>query len=195
MNNAMASATPVRERFFSVHEFHRMIEAGVFGSEENVELIAGRIVVMPPRGPLHASTVRRLHRMLLALGISVDAIFDEKPIQLADDSESEPDIAIVEPNPVDPEYRNAHPTAAFVRLVVEVSDSTVAFDLSTKASAYARAGIWEYWVVDLRRRCVLQHLQPQMDGYARIDTLSAGSGATLALPNGAQLAVDTLLAD
>lgn len=191
----MTTSIPVRERHFSIHEFHLMVEAGVFGPEENLELLEGRVVIMPPQGPLHASTVRRLRRMLLALGIGIEQIFDEKPIQLALDTETVPGIAIVEPNPDDPEYRTAHPTPAFVRLVVEVSDSTAPFDLGTKASIYAQANIREYWVVDLRRRGVVQHLEPGAGGYGRTTTFLAGSGATLALPGGVPLEIDALLSD
>ncbi|AGY58413.1 Uma2 family endonuclease [Gloeobacter kilaueensis] len=184
----------VHERLFSVREFRQMVEAGMFGPEENVELLEGRIVVIPPQGPLHASTVRRLMRLLLSLGLPIEQLFDEKPILLGHGGQPVPDIALVEVNPQDPEYRYEHPTARQVRLAIEVADSTAAFDLGEKARACARGGLREYWVVDLPHNRIVQHTEASENSYLLVISHPAGSGIQLQLPDGVHLDIDALFA-
>ncbi|BAC88523.1 Uma2 family endonuclease [Gloeobacter violaceus] len=156
----------VGPRPFTVGEYHRMAEAGVFAPEENVELLEGRIIAMPPQGPLHASTVRRLLNALLALGLRMDRLLIEQPITLGENGEPVPDITVVEPDPENRFYAGGHPGANRVLLVIEVSDSTLDYDLGEKRGAYARAGIGEYWVVDVRGRRVHRHTEPIESNYA-----------------------------
>lgn len=184
----------VRERTFTTTEFRRMVAAGVFESDENIELIEGHLVVMPPQGPLHSATTRLLVEMLLTLGFPIGQVFDEKPIRLEPDSECVPDITLVAPNPADPRFRDEHPTPEYIQLVIEVANSTLAFDLDTKTRVYARAGIREYWVVDLKGRRLVCHTRPVDGEYREQQSLVAGCGARAALPEGKTLDIDALFA-
>ena len=138
----------VQTRRWTREEYERLIETGVFHPEERVELIDGELVVMTPQKSVHATAVRLVDEMLrMAFGSGHD-VRAQLPLALDPDSEPEPDVAVVAGTPRD--YRNAHPTTAL--LVVEVADTTLAFDRERKGSLYARAGIAEYWIVNLADR-------------------------------------------
>lgn len=185
-------ATPVRERLFTVHEFRRMAEAGVFAPDEFVELLAGHIVVMPPQGPRHAGTVHRLMRLLLAAGVLIDGLFVERPILLNSETEVVPDLSLITPDPADPGFRRAHPAVSQVLLAIEVSDSTVAFDLGEKAEAYARSGLQEYWVIDLQSSRIVRYRQPSSKAYQQNSVHVSGS---LTLPGNQSLDVGAIFAN
>lgn len=170
----MVSVQPIVTRLFSAVEYHRMVRAGVFGPEENVELLEGRIVTVPPQGPLHAATVRRLMQLLLRLGVDPAMLFVDQPVSLGEYGEPVPDLALVEPDPEGRDYAGAHPGPMDIRLLIEVSDSSIEYDLTTKNRAYATAGIGEYWVVDARNRRVHRFTSPTPERYARVEVLEEG---------------------
>ncbi|BAC90605.1 Uma2 family endonuclease [Gloeobacter violaceus] len=180
----------VSERRFMVAEYHRILEAGVFGLDENIELLQGRILSMPPQGPLHAAVVRRLLQALLALGYPLGQLLSEQPIALSADSEPVPDVFLVEPDPEGLDYEGGHPTPDRVLLVIEVAASTLAADLSIKARAYAAAGIPRYWVVDVENARLYEHTLPVAEGYANV--VVRNRQESLALPNGARLEMGLL---
>ncbi|MBI1818211.1 MAG: Uma2 family endonuclease [Deltaproteobacteria bacterium] len=136
---------------FTRDEYRRMAEALLFRNER-VELLDGVIVTMSPQGSPHAATVHRLLRVLqLAVG-SAATVRVQAPIVLNDWSEPEPDIAVCDADSND--YAREHPRADQVHLVVEVADTSLAYDRTQKAASYAASGIPEYWVVDLAARQV-----------------------------------------
>ncbi|MBC8123257.1 MAG: Uma2 family endonuclease, partial [Gemmatimonadaceae bacterium] len=122
---AMVSVQRIGTRLFTATEYHRMVKADVFGPEENVELLEGRIVTMLPRGSLHAATVRRLMQLLLRLGVNPAMLFVEQPVSLGEYGEPVPDIALVEPDPEGRDHAGAHPGPQSVLLLIEVSDSSL----------------------------------------------------------------------
>lgn len=122
-----------------------MAEAGVFRPDERVELIGGRIVAMSPQNSPHATTLILVHDALRTIFSAGYVVRMQLPLDLSPSSQPEPDIAVVRGTARD--YASAHPTAAL--LVVEVSDSTLAFDRGEKASLYANASIPEYWIMNL----------------------------------------------
>lgn len=191
----MITADAVAERLFTAVEFARMCEVGVFGTDESIELIDGRILVMPPQGPLHASTARLLLKMLLAQGFSLDEVLHENPVLLGKDSECVPDLVLVDPDPEDPLFRREHPTPENIRLIVEVSDSTLAFDRLVKAKTYAAAGIRKYWVVDLNGRRLITHSNPIRGEYNDVEVLLWGGGHRAAILGGGFLDIDALFTD
>jgi Uma2 family endonuclease len=130
-------------------EYDRMVELGML-VDEKVELIKGFIVRMSPQGLPHASGVQYLAQFLvLALaGPGRASVRIQAPLAASDDSEPEPDIAVVVPGA----YRDAHPTTAF--LVIEFSESSLRFDRTEKAEVYAAAGVEEYWIVDTRHELI-----------------------------------------
>ena len=130
----------VQLRRWSRQEYDRMIDAGVLTTQDRVELIDGEIVTTPPQKTQHAAAACLVATALRhAFGEHVD-VRRQLPLALDAASEPEPDVAVVAGSPRD--YRDAHPATAL--LIVEVADSSLEFDRTTKASLYARAGIPDY---------------------------------------------------
>ncbi len=154
-----------------------------------LELIDGEILRVTPQGSLHATAVRLAEdalRALFARGFDVRA---QLPLALGISSEPEPDIAVVQGKPRD--YRDAHPSAAV--LIVEIADTTLEYDRSRKGSIYARAGVQDYWIVNLVERCVEVYRDPGNEGYrAMLRFLPGASLSPLSIAD-ASLAVADLL--
>ncbi len=168
MTTATAPPKTPTQRRFTVEEYYRMAEAGILPSEENVELLDGQIYLMSPIGSEHASCVDRLNRFFV-LSVGDDAIVRvQSPIRLSETSEPEPDLALLSPR--EDNYAARHPRPAEVLLVVEVAETSESFDRSTKLSLYARAGIREYWVVDLRDEQVHVYRNPEGEQYNTHET-------------------------
>lgn len=164
----------------SVTDYHRMGETGILGPDLRTELIDGEIVEMPPIGHPHAGTVKLLAN-LMKEAVGRDAIVSvQDPVWLNDHSEPLPDIALLRPRP--DYYRSGHPGAADVLLLVEVADSSLAYDREIKLPRYARAGIPEVWLVDLAGCRLAIHRQPTEDGYAEV--VAADDLSAIALPLG-----------
>lgn len=154
----------------SAEEYLRMGEAGVFAPEARLELIEGEIVEMAPIGSPHASTVRLLNRLFVRQAGDLAIVSVQSPLVVGERSVPQPDLALLKPRADN--YFRSHPAAADVLLVVEVSDTTLRFDLSTKIPLYARAGIAETWVVDLEKRAVRVFRDPDANGYRTSFTVS-----------------------
>ncbi len=134
-----------RLRHWKRVEYERLVELGIFQPGERLELIDGLLVVREPHGSRHAAAIRRvLAALRTALGDAWQ-IDSQLPIALDDDSEPEPDVAVVPRDAA--AYRDAHPSRAV--LVVEVADTSYRTDRRDKTSLYARAGIADCWIVDL----------------------------------------------
>lgn len=150
-------------RLWTVKEYHKMAESGIFHPEERVELIAGQIVKMSAKGTIHTTTVRRIAHVLRdKLQGQVD-VHTQDPIQLNDFSEPEPDIAVVKVDPLD--YVDHHPTASEVYLIIEVADSSFKYDRETKGKAYAQSGILDYWLLDVNNRKLHVFREPTQEKY------------------------------
>jgi Uma2 family endonuclease len=153
---AEASTDPVRKRWTRA-ELLGATEAGVFRPGARLELIGGEVLErMTPQKSPHATAVRKCERALARVFTSGADVRGQLPLALGDYDEPEPDVAVV-PGKIE-DYRDEHPTSAY--LVVEVSDSTLKFDRGPKASLYARAGIPEYWIVNLRDEVLEVHRDP-----------------------------------
>jgi Uma2 family endonuclease len=131
---------------FSVDAYFDLVERGVIGPEERVELLEGVIVSMPPSGPLHATIVSLFAEALIRAVDDRAAVRSQLTMVFRPTSAPEPDVAVV--TGAHRDYLRAHPSTAL--LVVEVSDSSLAQDRLSKSRIYAQAGIPEYWVVNLR---------------------------------------------
>ena len=131
----------------TVEEYYRMAEVGVLAHDARVELIEGEVIDMAPIGSKHYSAVARLHRMLQLAWADKAMVVAQSPLRLSKRSEPEPDIVVLKPR--DDFYASALPTGPDSLLVVEVSDTTLAYDVRIKAPLYARHGVPEYWVFDL----------------------------------------------
>jgi Uma2 family endonuclease len=170
-------------------EYDRLIAAGVLSPEERVELLEGDIVRMWPPNPAHALAVRNAEEALREVFRAGFDVRVQMPF-IADDSEPEPDVAVVRGHRRD--YRQDHPASAV--LLVEVSNTTLDYDRRRKGPAYARAGVPEYWIVNLFARVVEVYRDPTPDrGYQTSQTVRPGEWITpLAAPT-ASVAVDDLL--
>ena len=135
----------------SVDQYHAMIEAGILGEDEPVELLEGRLVTKMPKKPAHPLAKRRLRRYLSRL-LPKGYFFDSQdPITTAD-SEPEPDGIVVHGDEDD--FVDRHPGPAEVVLAAEVSESSLRTDRGSKKRLYARARIPVYWIINLVDRQV-----------------------------------------
>ncbi len=163
-------------RQFTVDEYERMGAAGILAEDDRVELLDGEIVEMTPIGPRHASCVDRLNR-LLVIGLGDRAIVRvQNPARVAFRSQPQPDLLLARPR--SDFYALSHPTPDDILLVVEVAETSGAFDRDVKAPLYARAGIRELWVVDGTSAEVVVHRGPVSGRYADVRTVGRGGQVT-----------------
>jgi Uma2 family endonuclease len=162
----MAIDVEVSRRLFTVDEYHRMAEAGIFHPDERVELIEGEIVEMSPIGPRHAGCVINATRLFITrLGDRI-VLSPQNPVVIRPRSEPQPDLLLLRPRTIS--YSREHPTPEDVALAVEVADTTVRFDRVVKARLYARARIAEFWLLLPNDMTVEIHRAPGPDGYGRV---------------------------
>jgi Uma2 family endonuclease len=160
----------IKRRRFTVHDYHRMGEAGILHEDDRVELIEGELVEMTAIGTRHFSCVNRLTR-LLVMSVGDEAIVSvQNPVRLNEYNEPQPDLTVIRPR----DYRESLPKPEDVLLLIEVSDTTLAYDRGLKLQLYARSGIREVWIVDLAGETVGRHTDPFAEGYRRADRLRRG---------------------
>jgi len=164
---------------WTVDDYHRMIDAGIL-ADVKAELLRGEIVEMAPEGKPHAhlsSTAADYIREQLAGQAKVR---EAKPITLADDSEPEPDIAVVQD--LGDTYLEHHPFAENIFWLVEYADSSLQKDLEVKSQLYAESGIPEYWVINLKRMELIVFTEPQGNRYQNQQTLTEGQVMPVQFP-------------
>jgi Uma2 family endonuclease len=171
---------------FSIEEYHHLVDTGFFTREDRVELIEGELIMMPPPSPDHSAHTTSL-RMKIERKLPDDVILRiADSITLPPLSEPEPDLCIVRRRA--DFYKKAHPTAKDVLQVIEISKSSLDFDTGQKAVIYGRAGIREYWVLDLPSRCLHVFTAPGKQGYRtqkkylRGETVNCGTISQIKLP-------------
>jgi Uma2 family endonuclease len=144
--------TSTSVRLWTQDEYHRMTEAGILDPDERVELLEGQIISMAAKNPPHSATNLCAADYLRTLFAGKALIRVQDPIDLNIYSEPEPDIAVVQ---IDPQrYLDHHPTPAEVFLLVEIADTTLERDRKQKAAIYGKAGIADYWILDVNARQV-----------------------------------------
>jgi Uma2 family endonuclease len=179
-------ATEIARRAFSVYDYARMREGGILTEDDRVELIDGDIRLMSPIGPLHAAVVSKIVKYLTAQLGDQAIVSPQNPVRLNDYSEPQPDLAVLR-------YRNdfyahAHPVGDDILLLIEVSDSTIAYDREEKIPRYASAHIPETWIIDLAQQMIEQYTVPAHGQYTRVarffigDTLSSATVPAITLP-------------
>src|SRR3989442_9605230 len=147
---------------FSVKEYYRMAETGVLRPDARVELLDGQIIDMSPIGPFHGGVTKRLNRFFTNLGKGQWLVAVQDPVQLDEHSEPEPDLMLLKPAPDD--YTTRHPGPEAVLLLVEVADTSLAYDREEKLRAYSRAGIAELWIVILQEQATEDDREPHFAG-------------------------------
>jgi Uma2 family endonuclease len=176
-------------------EYERLIDLGVFGPDDRLELLGGQLVVAEPQDAEHYTAIMRASRAPEAAFGGGWLVRSQGPVALDHESEPEPDVAVVPSDVAD--YRKAHPTRPV--LAVEVAVSSLALDRSHKGSLYALAGVPDYWIVNLVDRVIEIHREPTRDrespygsGYATLDIVTGGVVAPLSAP-ASRIAVTALL--
>jgi Uma2 family endonuclease len=186
----MATLAP-SEAQYTVERYFRLVDEGILGPDDRVELLEGVIVAMAPHTPEHASAITRAHDALR------DAIGKRATIRVqisfiaSGHSAPEPDVAVVAGSVAD--YDHRHPTTAL--LVVEVAESSLLQDRMTKAPMYAAAAVAEYWIVNLRDGCVevFRVPDPKRRGWGETRIARHGERLSLVAFPDVTIAVDDLL--
>jgi Uma2 family endonuclease len=163
-------------RRFTRAEYHRMAEVGILGEDDRVELIRGEIVQMSPIGRRHKAFVGNLSQLLAVRLAGRAVVWTQNPIVLAEDTEPQPDLAVLRRGAVSYKERDAWGEDAL--LLIEVADSSLAYDQSTKLRLYAEAGIPEYWVVDCASESVEIYRTAAAEGYRDVSRVGATSMLT-----------------
>ena len=186
-----SSEAPPRKRFTRA-EFQQMADSGLF-VDQRLELIKGDLIDKMGQKPMHAYIIRIVQALLSAL-FGAERIQVQLPIEVqAADQESslpEPDLAILKE--ARPDFQTRYPRGPELLLVIEVADTTLQHDLTTKRDLYARAGVSEYWVLDLKQRRVIIHRQLSRGKYATINALTDQETASIEGAN-ANISVSEIL--
>jgi Uma2 family endonuclease len=181
---------PLLRHLFTVEEFHRLADAGVFVEDDRVELIEGEIIHMTPIGSRHAACVARL-TALLSSSHGDAILWVQNPLHLGERSELQPDVALLRPRA--DYYAQAHPEPEDVFLVIEVADASAVNDREVKLPLYVRAGIAEVWLVDLSAERVEVYRKPAPHGYQERRTVERGHQLAPQTLPALELSVDAVL--
>ena len=178
--------TPYR---WSRETYDRAVEAGVFGPHDRLELLDGQLLSMTPQGSRHAAIVGQAGRILRGVFGPDCSVRMQCPLAVGDDSEPEPDLAVVPGRELD--YLDAHPTAAL--LIVEVADDSLRRDRTVKQRLYARRGIPEYWILALPDARLEVYRDAGVAGYGSVTAHRPGETVRpLARPEAAIAVTDLL---
>lgn len=170
------AVAPVRVKKWTRKEWQRLIELGVFGPDDRLELLDGEIVEMSPQSPEHANVTEIVANLLRNAFGDGYRVRSQLPVALEEASEPEPDVAVFQGQLQD--LRSDHPRSPV--LLVEVALSSLGKDRDRKASLYARAGVPEYWIVNLDEGHLEVYRTPIRDGQGHYDGWSYGSVSRLA---------------
>jgi hypothetical protein len=183
----------ITRRLFDVDDYHRMVEAGILSEDDRVELIDGEIIAMTPIGPRHNAAVNRATRALVTAVGDHAIVQVQGSVRLDQFREPQPDIVLLRPQP--DFYASRLPGPSDILLIIEIAESSLAYDRDVKARIYAQSAVPEYWLVDLDDRSVSCYSEPRDGTYQTLRQLRMGlSLAPGALPQCA-IPVDVLLAD
>ena len=185
------SVNLVKHHNFTVSEYQRMGETGVFAPDARVELIEGEIIEMSPIGSRHAAAVDIAARSLMQQIGESAIVRIQNPIVLNDFSEPQPDISLLKYRP--DFYREAHPGPDDVMLVIEVADTTVHYDRHTKIPLYARAGIPEALLFNLPEDRLEYFARPETGVYQVNNVLNRGERFESTNVSGVTLDIDMIL--
>lgn len=178
-------------RRFTVKQYHQMVEAGVLKEDERVELIRGEIVEMSPIGRRHAAGVNRLNALFNQRLAEVVIVGVQNPVELDDNSEPQPDFALLRRRA--DFYEAGHPQPKDILLLVEVADTTVEADREVKIPLYADSGVSEVWLVDVNAQSLEVYRQPSENGYRVIQKYYRGQTVVVQAFPAVSFTVDEVL--
>jgi Uma2 family endonuclease len=160
----------VQTRRFTADEFYRMAEAGIFGPDERVELIEGEIIEMSPIGDRHLVCVNQAMELFVLAFAGKAKVSIQNAVRLNSRNVPQPDVVLFKPNA---EYRTTtRPKAENCFLVIEVSDTSLRYDTNVKVPIYAKTGVPEVWIEDLKRDLLVVYRNPSGKGYETKVTLT-----------------------
>lgn len=162
---------PARYRF-TIAEYHRMGKARIFTEDDRVELLDGEIVQMAAIGKRHAYTVLTLHELFITRLRRRAVVSSQDLIALGETSEPQPDLMLLIPPAT--QYRDRLPQPSDLLFLIEVADTSAAFKRRVKLPLYARVGIREVWLMDLKQRIFQVFRQPSLDGYLSVTRVAKG---------------------
>jgi Uma2 family endonuclease len=187
----MDLAVRVQTWRFSVADYHRMGETGILRADERVELIDGEILKMTPIGRAHSMHVRRLIDQLTDKYRSVALIDIQNPVRLSEMTEPQPDAMLLRRR--DDYYAPGVPEPSDVLLLIEVADSSLAYDRDVKVPLYAKAGICEVWILDVETKVLTAYRDPSTGGYRTAQNFRRGDVITpIAFPDRPVVLADLL---
>jgi Uma2 family endonuclease len=173
---AAVPAFPKRFRF-STKIYNAMVEQGVFAENDNFELLNGDIIDNLPKGTKHAYFNDLISDYFKELAGSAAIVRNQNPVVLDDFSEPEPDIVLV--RPPRETCRSRYPAADDILLIVEVSDTSLAFDRFDRGIPYARAGVVQYRLVNIENNTIEDYRDPATDGCQSKQTYKRGDSFLL----------------
>jgi Uma2 family endonuclease len=163
----MTTETEIKRKLFSVAEYHKMIEAGVFHEDDRLELLGGEIVAMSPIGSRHAACANRLNRLFTKRLGDQAIVAVQNPVEISEESAPQPDLSLLKPRT--DFYSAAHPKPSDIYLLVEIADTTAIYDRRVKLPFYARASIPEVWLIDLETQKIEVYREPSAQGYRQTE--------------------------
>jgi Uma2 family endonuclease len=163
-----------------LEQYHKAVDAGIF-DDQPVELLNGEIVVVSPEGLPHTYYSDRFSKILQKRLGDRAQVREGRPITLSNNSEPEPDIAVVQP--LDQVYLEHHPYPDNIFWIIEYSNTTLANDLGIKKNIYAEPNIQEYWVVNLKDFQLTVFCSPTPTGFRSEFTLAEGTLSPEAFPD------------
>lgn len=177
----------------TVDEYLRMAEEEIIPPDARVELIEGVIIDMAPIGPPHNGTVGQLNMLLLNAFSDLAFVLPQCSVRLSDFTMPEPDFTVLRPRA--DFYKSQHAKPDDILLIIEVSDSSLRYDVGTKSSLYARYGIPEYWIVDLKNRLLRVSRSPLDGGYTDVTTVEKPGLVTPVMLPSVQIDLSAVLSE
>ena len=180
----------VKPRLITALDYDRMIEAGIYNENDRIELLNGEIIEIMPKGTKHTSANSRIVRFFIRLFDEKVIVRSQDPIWLDDFSQPEPDIVLAKWD--DKGYAENHPTPTDILLVMEISDTTLAYDREDKARAYSRNAIQQYLLLNLQNETIEDYREPSSDGFQFKRTLRKGDTLNLVAFPEIEIKIDDL---
>lgn len=173
----MAGSVALDKKLLSCEEYRAMYEAGILGEEDKIELLNGELILMSPVGSQHGSIVKRLNALFNKMLEGRAIVSVQDPILIPPHSEPEPDLALLRIK--DDFYEKEHPSPGDIFIVIEVADTTLEKDRVVKSNIYAKAGIPEYWIVNLPDNRLEVYTQIEEGQYQKVSVFAPGEKVNL----------------
>jgi Uma2 family endonuclease len=166
-------ATEISRRLFTVHDYHRMVDAGILSEDDRVELIHGEILAMSPIGPRHNAAILRANQSLVRIVGGRALVGVQGSVRLDEYDEPQPDLYLLRPKK--DFYASGHAGPSDILLIIEVADSSLEYDQGIKMHLYAETRVPEYWVSDIRNERVITYSDIQGNTYRTIREVERGN--------------------